>query len=220
MMGSPWDFGWTQVFTLIGLCLSGLFALLGLRTFEKWRRENIEDRRIDVAIEALALSYESKLVFDNIRSAMSFDYEYREMKRRPDESDAEYHRRGPYFASLKRIEANKDFFERAWKLQPRCTAVLGHGAEDIFVLMHRARREIEVSAQMLLGDDFNQETVKQFRRDIWDHGGFEKGKDKVGEKLVEFRERMEALCEPLIDRRYGRKPRVGVFGRMLDTLGI
>jgi hypothetical protein len=43
-------------------------AIVGLRTFGKWKREKIEEKRIDVAIEALAIAYEAQLVFERIRS--------------------------------------------------------------------------------------------------------------------------------------------------------
>src|SRR5262249_25405143 len=60
--------------------------------------------------------------------------------------------RAPFYAILKRIEASKDFFDRAWKLQARCMALFGPGIEETFLLLQTARREIEVSAAMLLQD--------------------------------------------------------------------
>jgi hypothetical protein len=54
--------------------------------------------------------------------------------------------RGSFYAILKRINANNDYFERVWKLQPRCMAMFGASVEEIFVLLHRARREVELAA--------------------------------------------------------------------------
>jgi hypothetical protein len=216
-MADPWAFGWTQVFTLIGLLIPIGIALFGFRTFERWHREKIEEKRIDTAIEALALVYESKFIFDNIRSPMSFDYEWKDM---PEGFGTEQERnaRGPFYAILKRIAAHKDFFERAWKMQVRCTALFSPSVEETFLLMHRARREIEVSAEMLLRDlapthrtEENLKTWDRFRADVWGaHGAFAEGGDLVGQKLTEFRTRMEALCRPIIDRQYGRVPRQGL----------
>ena len=56
----PWAFGWTQLFTIAGLLMTGGFAIAGLRTFDKWRREILEEKRIDIAFEALSIAYESK----------------------------------------------------------------------------------------------------------------------------------------------------------------
>ena len=191
-MPTPWTFGWTQLLTIIGFIITILIAVGGFRTFGRWKKEKIEEKRIETAIEALALVYESKFIFDHIRSEMSFGYEWKDM---PDSYGTEEHRnaRGPFYAILKRIEANKDFFERAWKIQVRCTALFGPKVEEIFLLIQRARREIEVPAGMLLRDpeppfksQDNAETWDRFRADVWPaYGKVAKGGDKVGQKLSE-----------------------------------
>src|ERR1700738_2445850 len=56
---------------------------------------------------------------------------------------------GHFYAILKRIEMNKEYFDRAWKLQVRCTAIFGPEVEETFLLLQKARREVEVSAGML-----------------------------------------------------------------------
>src|SRR5712671_5852641 len=66
-MSDPWAFGWTQVLTIIGFAITLLIAFSGFRTFERWRREKLEEQRIEVAIEALALAYEASNVFAYIR---------------------------------------------------------------------------------------------------------------------------------------------------------
>ncbi|HKO06670.1 MAG TPA: hypothetical protein VJ487_03070, partial [Alphaproteobacteria bacterium] len=78
-MPTPWTFGWTQLLTIIGFIITITIAVGGFRTFGRWKKEKIEEKRIDAAIEALALVYESKFIFDNIRSEMSFPYEWRDM---------------------------------------------------------------------------------------------------------------------------------------------
>jgi hypothetical protein len=45
----------SQQVYLAGLITTITIAVAGFRTFGKWRREELEERRIDVAIEALAL---------------------------------------------------------------------------------------------------------------------------------------------------------------------
>jgi hypothetical protein len=200
-MPTPWTFGWTQLLTIIGFMITIAIAVGGFRTFGRWKKEKIEEKRIETAIEALALVYESKFIFDHIRSAMSFGYEWNDM---PNSYGTEEQRntRGPFYAILKRIEASKDFFERAWKMQVRCTALFGPKVEEIFLLMQRARREIEVSAGMLLQDpeptlksQDNLETWNQFRADVWPaYGKLAKRGDQVGQKLSEFKKEMENLC--------------------------
>jgi len=208
-MSNPWAFGWTQLLTIVGFAITLGIAKGGFRTFDRWKREKIEEKRIDTAIDALALVHEGKFIFDHIRSEMSFPYEYKDM---PEGYGSEVDRnaRGPFYAILKRIDAHKEFFERAWKIQVRCTALFGPHVEEIFLLMHRARREIEVSAEMLLRDPRpsvetpqNLQTWDRFRADVWPtYGSMASGGDRVGQKLSDFRAKMEDLCRPIIDRQY------------------
>jgi hypothetical protein len=128
---------------------------------------------------------------------------------------------------LKRIDTQKEFFERAWKTQVRCTALFGSSVEDIFLLMHRARRQVEVSAEMLLRDPQpsyqtadNLETWNRFRADVWPAYGRVKGVDEVGDRLSEFRAQMEKLCRPVIDREYRTRSRKNITGRLADWFGM
>jgi hypothetical protein len=222
-MPDPWTFGWTQLLTIVGFIITIVIAVGGFRTFARWKREKIEEKRIDTAIEALALVYESKIIFDHIRSEMSFPYEWKDMPQGYG-SEEERSARGPFYAILKRIEAQKEFFERAWKIQVRCTALFGPNVEEVFLLMHRARREIEVSAEMLWHDPRpsvanrdNLETWNRFRADVWpSYESRAKGGERVGHKLSEFRAKMESLCRPIIDRGYGRGQRKSVVRRVAD----
>src|SRR5260370_30510068 len=65
-----------------------------------------------------------------------FPYEWKDMPQGYG-SEEERRARGPFYAILKRIEAQKEFFERAWKIQVRCTALFGPNVEEVFLLMHR-----------------------------------------------------------------------------------
>jgi len=44
------EFGWNQLLTVIGLIVTTIIAIGGFRTFGRWKREKIEERRIDVAL--------------------------------------------------------------------------------------------------------------------------------------------------------------------------
>jgi hypothetical protein len=134
------------------------------------------------------------------------------MPKKEGESDDKRSRRGGYFAPLKRINQNKEFFDGLWKIQPFAMAVFGPHVEDVFLKVHEARRHIEVAAQMLAEDvddthrpqdSATTELYKQLRVDIYGHGGqFTKEGDRVGAKLSEFRLAIEALCRPILDREY------------------
>ena len=68
-MSDPWAFGWTQLLAIIGFIITVAIAIGGFRTCDRWKREKLEEKRIDTAIEALALVYESKFIFDRIRKS-------------------------------------------------------------------------------------------------------------------------------------------------------
>jgi hypothetical protein len=126
----------------ITLCI----AIGGFRTFGRWKTEKLEERKMEVAFDMLAAAYEAKFVFDHIRGPTSFAYEWADMSEDASETEDQRKSRGSFYAILKRINANNDYFERVWKLQPRCMAMFGASVEEIFVLLHRARREVELAA--------------------------------------------------------------------------
>jgi hypothetical protein len=134
------------------------------------------------------------------------------MPERIGDTDDRRNSRGSYYAPLKRINQNKEFFEGLWKIQPLAMALFGPRVEDIFLKVHQARRDIEVAAQMMMEnvddpyrgrDESTVELYKQFRVDIYGHGSqFTKEGDRVGAKLDAFRSGMEATFRPIIDREY------------------
>lgn len=226
-MSDPWAFGWAPLLAIIGFIITIVIAVGGFRTFGRWKREKLEERRIETAIEALALVYESKFIFDHIRSEMSFEYEWKDMPDSYGATEKQRRPRGSFYAVFKRIEASKDFFERSWKIQVRCTALFGPEIEEVFLLMHRARRRIEVSSEVLLQDPYptnespdNMKMWDQLRADVWPAWGrLQEGGDQVGQMLSEFKEKMENLCRPIIDHEYGKVLRKGIGGSFADWLG-
>jgi hypothetical protein len=228
LTSNPWEFGWTQLLTIIGFGITSLIAVGGFRTFGRWKREKLEEKRIDLALETLAFAHKSKFIFDDIRRAMTRSPEWGDMPRVPGEDEDKRSAKGQYYAIFKRMERNKDFFDKAWDIQVRCSAMFGAKAEELFLLMHRARREIEVSAELLYHDPHtsyptpdNLATWNQFRADVCEAYGTQAPEgDKVGKKLIAFRDGVEALCRPVIDRNYGRVPRPGIFGGIADGLGL
>lgn len=226
-MSDPWAFGWTQLLTIAGFIITILIAIGGFRSFERWRREKIEEKRIDTALDALVLIRESKWVFDNIRSVMTFEYEWKDMPEKAGEDDGERRRRGSFYAILKRIEFHREFFDRAYKLQVKAGALFGQPAEDALLLLQKTRREVEVSAGMLVRDpvpqvrnENNLRTWEKFQSDVWAGYGEAMGvRDTVAEKLNECAAAVEAIFRPAIDRQFGKTRRTG-FGLVLEWLGL
>jgi hypothetical protein len=204
-MNDPWAFGWTQLLTLIGFAITILIAFGGFRTFGRWKREKIEERRITTAIDALALAYETKIVFRSIRSSLSHNFDYKEMPVKPSETEDERSSRGSVWVVGKRVLDNKDFFDRVWKLQPVVMAVFGEHMEDVFGKLHDARAFIQVASQMLAWDypppitEDNRALAAQLRNDLW---GGKKEIDRVQQSLDAFRKGIERVCKPVVDRQF------------------
>jgi hypothetical protein len=216
-----WTFGLNQLLTVAGLAV----AYFGVRTFGKWRKEKIEERRIELALEGLSLAYESKEVFKHIRSRVIFTGEGADVPPIEDESDKDKRQRQSFYAVLKRIEASNEFFTRVWKLQPKFIAIFGDGAEEIFDQLHSARRNIEAVASAgafervptsLEGQalaHYKQE-LTGYRTTIFGSSSRTGISDPVGEKLDDFRKRMDDLCRPVIHQTYkGARERWWQFWR-------
>jgi hypothetical protein len=208
-MNDPWAFGWTQLLTIIGMVITTTIAIAGFRSFSRWQREQIEGRKIELALEALSLAYESKAVFGHIRTRVMYQGEGADVPDKLGESPAHRRQRESFFAVLKRIEASNDFFTRVWRLQPKFIAVFGEKTEEIFDQLHKARRDIEATASVMVfeeepfdpKDPSYKEELKGYRTTIY---GPMRGNeaDPVAEKLDDFRKRIDHLCRPVIDRTY------------------
>jgi hypothetical protein len=92
-MDNPWAFGWTQLLVTGGLLLTGIIGGFGLRTLNKWRREKIEEKKVDLALDAISLAYEAKGVFEGIRSPLVSTSEWNDMEAIPGEHPRERDRR-------------------------------------------------------------------------------------------------------------------------------
>lgn len=84
--------------------------------------------------------------------------------------------------------------------------MFGADVADVFMLLHRAPREVEVAAQMLAspGRKFSDEMRSKLEHCVWDTGDFEPEKNEVSKKLKEFRMLAETLCKPIISSEYKR----------------
>ena len=141
-----------SVVALIGIALTFGIAIAGFRSFGRWKREKIEERRIEVALDALAIAYEAGFRFESIRSPFF---------REDDDADIDapsgdpsrfiVHReeqRSPYVV-LKRMRESHDFFKKVFDIEPNFMAIFGAETEQIFSQLYDAQKIVEASAQAL-----------------------------------------------------------------------
>ena len=214
MANDPWAFGWSQLLTIIGFCITIGIAIGGFKTFGRWKREKVEELRMNIALEALSIAYETQFVFDGIRNPGSFGYEYADMKRGENESPEQYEARKTGYPTLKRVNDNKDFFQQVFKLQPRFMAVFGPQTEVIFKELNQARVNVIVSAQAISRDDHSPFTEAKAKRrtrheaDIWSGAADAYSDeelpdgDRVQKRLDEFKNGISKLCRPVVDHEF------------------
>ena len=189
-MSSPWDFGWTQVLTIIGFAITGTIAIAGFRSFDRWKREKLEEKRIEIALEALSLAYEGREVFEVIRNPGSYGHEWADMPGKDKMTGQDWNHRGPFYAITKRVQDQSSFFDRVAKIRPRFLAVFGTKNEECFKLIREARAHVFVSAQTLCFsplDHFQAAAMQKMECDIWEGIGEGYGiEDRVGKKIDQF----------------------------------
>jgi len=187
----------------IGVVVTGSLAYAGLRTFDRWKREKLEENRISVALDALAISFEASYVFDDIRSRLVRSYEWEDMKIK----GAGAQQRGPY-AILKRMEAKQPFFDKALSLEPKFLAVFGRDKNAIFERLFSARRQVIVSAETLIDDNRSPENNEvrmervKWRKQIFASPGTVDPEDEVVKLLQQFQNEIEEFCAPIVHRRF------------------
>jgi hypothetical protein len=193
-MSDPWTFGWTQTLTIIGFAITSLIAWSGFRSFDRWKRERLEDKRIEISFDALSIAYESKFVFGTIRNPQGYEIEWKDMPIVEGESEDDRGKRGVSYAILKRMNEQRAYFDSVIKLQPKFMAVFGDAAGDIFRELFEARDMVRFAAQELTwkipvvpavrsNEDF--EMRMRLRADLWQ--GFAGYEDRVEAKLRNYR---------------------------------
>lgn len=213
MQASPWEFGWTQLLTIVGFVITIGIAIGGFRTFRRWKRERVEERRIDIAFDALSLAKESKFIFGKIRDPNGFEGEWKTMPIREGESQIDRSMRGGTYAILMRLNKHADYFERVSRLQPKAIAAFGARAEAAFERLSKAHSLVHGAAFQLTWwlpvhpekptqDDF--EMRMQLRGDLW--AGF-RTPDRVEVELSAFRSEMEAIFQPVIEGEVESNPK-------------
>ena len=135
--------------SLLGIIAAAVAAIFGFKSFERWKREQLEERRIDVALEGLAIARESKYVFARIRNPNGFEGEWRSMPVREGESESDRGRRGTTYAILMRLKTDQDFFDRVSRFLPKAVALFGDVIEGYFERLEFAESLVRDAAIQL-----------------------------------------------------------------------
>ena len=205
-MASPWDFGWQQLFGAAQLLTTIVIAGVTYRSFQKWKREKLEEKRLDIALEALAVAYDTETVFKRIRHIFASAAELATIPKPDGMSDSDFDVRKTFIATLHRVDNEREFFERVAKLRPRLIAVFGRATEPAFEQLWMARNRVIVAAQMLISTprhSTRDDLRTQLEGAVWDMGlDHEKGGFEVTKHYSFFIAEIERLCKPVIDGKW------------------
>jgi hypothetical protein len=206
---NPWEFGWTQALTIIGFLITISIALGSFRTFNRWKRERIEEKKLDIALEALSIAYEAQMIFEDIQRPFISAHESADMPIDQDVPEKEINRQRTLYAIINRLQRHTGFFERVLALQPKFMAVFGREADAVFMKLHRARNGIQAAIEVLMfmespGPE-DAELIAQMRSDIWNTKGPNvKEPEKTKKLTAEFRDDIERICAPLVNRKLSK----------------
>jgi hypothetical protein len=195
------------VVSLLGIVAASVAAICGFKSFDRWKREQLEERRIDVALEGLAIARESKYVFARIRNPNGFEGEWRSMQLRDGESESDRGRRGSSYATLVRLQTDQDFFDRVSRFLPKAVALFGDAVEGLFERLEFAESLVRDAAVQLTyqlpvqpekpsKEDFDHRM--QLRSYLW--AGFGGESDGVEIELQTFRSETEVFLRKIIKR--------------------
>src|SRR5262249_44752152 len=109
------------------------------------------------------------------------------------------------------VEKQQPFFDKASALEPKFVAVFGRDKATIFERLFSARQQVMTFTEALI-DDYrmglaaeNSEVRNQrvkWRKQIFASRGTVDPEDDVGKLLQQFRDEIEELCRPIVDRSF------------------
>lgn len=141
---SPREFGWTPLVGLVQIFMAALTAVLGFRTFAKWKREKLEEQKILLAAEAVSLAYEARAIFAHIRECGE--------EITPDvftlDKNDEW-RRLVHLRPKKRVGEKSKYFAATRRIRPKLMAFFGPDKEACFKKIERARDSIVSASDTL-----------------------------------------------------------------------
>lgn len=143
--------GWA---TLVGAGVVIYAARVGANTFTAWKRQKVEERRMDAAERILTLAYRLRYNFADVRRRGIFGYETAAAEQKLDGAMPEWRNREKSEQErlttaqtiLNRLTGHRADWEQAWELKPVALALFGPEVEADLHRFWEQYVAIEVSA--------------------------------------------------------------------------
>lgn len=166
--------------TLLGVAAVVYAAWRASNTFDAFRRQKQEERRMDAAHTILTFAYKFQQRLVGVRSPGISGFEMADATTRLKDnyegyaSKSEREQRQLVVAQvmLTRLHANREIWDAVWEHIPTARALFGEKAEHHPRELWKALVNVQVSAEAY-GEDslLDPEFTKSIRKDLYGHGG-------------------------------------------------
>lgn len=183
-------------------------AYKGADAFKAWRRQKIEERRMQAAERILTVAYRMRRALSAIRHPMMWSgpleaaeqklldkgYSFAGM------SDGEKKKVVHAQAILDRIGGFSTEWDEMLEVTPLAKALFGAALESQLERLMRQRNMVAASAESYADDDGSDPAfTKQIRADIWENlGTRNKSDDKIAAEIAEAISSVEAVLLPIL----------------------
>lgn len=188
----------------ISIIIGTWVAIYGI---DKWRREHVGKRQLELAEDTLALFYEASDAIKHMRHPMSYGHETEEIERGENESEAKFQARKDASVVFHRYNQYQELFNKIHASRYRFMAQIGKAEAAPFDDLRKILNEITVSARMLARlwarDHFrtdeqwekHQEQIDTHEAVFWD--GLEEN-DPINIKINKVINDIEKTCQSII----------------------
>lgn len=191
--------GWA---TLAGALAVIYAARTGANTFAAWKRQKVEERRMDAAERIMTLAYRMRPAFATARSRGILGGETKAAQDTLDANWPDWRQKGieeqrritTAQTVLNRLHAYREDWEQIWVLKPIALAHFGKDIEDALHSFWTAYVEVEVSASEMAEDTGHDRAFTvELRRAVFGQDG-----DQVNETIERAVSLLERELLPVI----------------------
>jgi len=173
-------------------------AFLGINS---WRKEHVGKRKLQLAEEVLAATYELQSVIEWVRHPASGGDEGNERPNREDEPINRQRLNDAYYSRIARLKADSQQFSKLHAIRPVFRAYFGERAQEPLQVLFTTRNRINSAVAALINQREGEELPVELRRHyesiIWDMSTPDEP-DQVKREVNLAVSQLEAICFPIL----------------------
>jgi hypothetical protein len=176
-------------------------VVIALRSLDRWHREAVGKRRVELAEDVLAEFYEARDIIQAARSPLAYGGEGSTRKRFDDETEDQARSRDAFYAIAERLQAKSEFFAKFNSQRYRFRTYFGETSLKPYEEVRGVYNEIIVAVRMLIttsrrGEDrVDPKLTEKWEKIIW--WGLPE-EDAIAKRLDDAIVEIEKVCRPII----------------------